>query len=91
MLLFLIKISLAYSPHFDSFIFRSFKLICCCFSFQPTNVMRLRDLSKEPEHLHVLQLHRLYYGLSHFATWIERGMCDGEDIYFHFVISFFFH
>ncbi|VUZ47911.1 unnamed protein product, partial [Hymenolepis diminuta] len=42
----------------------------------PTNVMRLRDLSKEPEHLHVLQLHRLYYGLSHFATWIERGMCD---------------
>nr|CDS34517.1 conserved hypothetical protein [Hymenolepis microstoma] len=42
----------------------------------PLNAFRIRDLSKEPEHLHVLQLHRLYYGLSHFATWFERGMSD---------------
>ncbi|KAM7543257.1 hypothetical protein Aperf_G00000005204 [Anoplocephala perfoliata] len=39
----------------------------------PLNDRKLRDFSKEPGYQHSLLLQRLYYGLSHFANWIENG------------------
>lgn len=47
------------------------------FSLQPVK-NKHRDLSCEAEYLHLMLLQRLYYGLSYYANWLERGMIDGK-------------